>query len=520
MLQVIHMNGRHPIDDLFARGLRDAEATPPASVWEGIARRRGRGHVTWLRLRQRWRMGVLALLLLGGAAAYWTSGPTTAEAPVPGQRTLAEAPAAQPQAPFGGPLTEQATPVSDGTASEATSSRTVSASTGSPRMPEPVPPATSTPTTRSGASRTPSPTPESPTAARNEALRMRDSERAMHPTTTAVPRTAPAVQESPSVAAMSPGPSSSPATSSPAPASVAAAPGPTTGTASVADAGAVRRSEATDLFASRLFPAPAKLDRPAGEAVPDRRAGQPYVLPKADWWIGLQAGYYQETRTWRGTDRQLVDGLNGTETTHQPWGIALTGGRAFRSGWGISTGAEYISAQYAFRHEDRIITRDQEINSVLVTLNAQVVDQFVDTVVTITEQQRSVEAINRYAIVRVPLEASFHQGCGRWSYGLRAGAAVELLRMRSGFTLSDAGSENGTTYSVPLSQGSSHARSAMLLSLSAGVELGYSLTDRIGLWLAPTYVRGWTPLGAHDLYPLPERTGLRFRVSYTLPSPR
>lgn len=312
------------------------------------------------------------------------------------------------------------------------------------------------------------------------------------------------------------GSSSAPAAPSPAPTSVPVA----ARTAAVADAEVVRRPDATDLFASRLFPAPAKLARPSGEAVPDSRAGQPYVLPKADWWIGLQAGYYQETRTWHGTDRQLVDGLNGTETTHQPWGIALMGGRAFRSGWGISTGAEYISAQYAFQHEDRIITRNQEINSVLVTLNAQVVDQFMDTVVTITEQQRSVEAINRYAIVRVPLEASFHQGRGRWSYGLRAGAAVELLRMRSGFTLSDADSENGATYSVPLSQGSSHARSATLLSLSAGVELGYSLTDRIGLWLSPAYVRGWTPLGAHDIYALPERTGLRFRVSYTLPSPR
>ena len=35
------MNGRHPIDDLFARGLRDAEATPPPAVWEGIVRERG-----------------------------------------------------------------------------------------------------------------------------------------------------------------------------------------------------------------------------------------------------------------------------------------------------------------------------------------------------------------------------------------------------------------------------------------------------------------------------------------------
>lgn len=517
MLQVIHMNGRHPIDDLFARGLRDAEATPPASVWEGIAHRRGRGYVTWLRLRQRWRMGVLALLLLGGAAAYWTSDPsepsrTATVPPGPGQGTLAEAPAAHPQTPASEHLAEQVPSSSDQTASEAFPSATTPASMGATAELETVPSDASTPTARSSASS--APVPASPTASRNGAPRTRSSGRNDRSLMTAAPTTSPAPQASLRAAA------TPPVTSSSKPASVPAALGPTAGTPSVTDAGAARRSEATDLFASRLFPAPAKLDRPAGEAVPDSRIGQPYVLPKADWWIGVQAGYYQETRAWHGTDRQLADGLNSTETTHRPWGVALMGGRAFRSGWGISTGAEYISAQYAFQHEDRIITRDQNINSILVTLDTQVVDLFVDTVVTITEQQRTVEAINRYAIVRVPLEASFHQGCGRWSYGLRAGAAVELLRMRSGFTLSDAGSENGATYSVPVSQGSSRTRSATLLSLSAGVELGYALTDRIGLWLAPTYVRGWMPLGEHDLYALPERTGIRLRVSYTLPSPR
>ncbi|MFZ1658758.1 MAG: hypothetical protein WAT61_08070, partial [Flavobacteriales bacterium] len=64
------MNERQPIDDLFARALRDAEATPPPRVWEGVARERGWAHVTLVRLQRRW--GLLALLLLlGGASAYW-----------------------------------------------------------------------------------------------------------------------------------------------------------------------------------------------------------------------------------------------------------------------------------------------------------------------------------------------------------------------------------------------------------------------------------------------------------------
>lgn len=514
MLQVIHMNGRHPIDDLFARGLRDAEATPPAAVWEGIARRRGRGYITWLRLRQRWRMGVLALLLLGGAAAYRMSGPTTSPgtpAEVPGTgRQLAEAPATLPQAPTNGPATEPAMPPSSGAAAGTTPSHIASTSAGT--TPTAALPAAPTPTVRTGApAHSPS---QTPSAARsNRADRPAAGSASPEAPRSGSARTARTTLTPPAA-------STTIAASSPTAASAPAEPAAPPSTREMVDDGFVRQPEASDLFPSRLFPAPAKLARPAAGIVPDSRTGQPYVLPKADWWIGVQAGYYQETRTWHGTDRQLADGLNSTETTHHPWGVALLGGRAFRSGWGFSTGAEYISAQYAFQHDDRIITRNQEINSVLVTLNAQVVDQFVDTVVTITEQQRSVEAINRYAIVRVPLEASFHKNFGRWSYGLRAGAAVELLRMRSGFTLSDAGSENGATYSVPVTQGSSRTRSATLLSLGAGAELGYALTDRIGLWLAPTYVRGWMPLGEHDLYALPERAGLRFRVSYTLPSPR
>ena len=48
----MHMKGEHPIDDLFARGLRDAESTPPAAVWEGIDRERNWAHITLLKLRR------------------------------------------------------------------------------------------------------------------------------------------------------------------------------------------------------------------------------------------------------------------------------------------------------------------------------------------------------------------------------------------------------------------------------------------------------------------------------------
>lgn len=271
-----------------------------------------------------------------------------------------------------------------------------------------------------------------------------------------------------------------------------------------------------DIRASRSPMRFSRLDRPVGEGFPMGRAAIPYVLPNADWWVAVQAGCYNESRTWHGRDEDLVNGLNSTEKSHAPWGAGVLAGREYRSGWGFSTGAEYVSAQYDFKHEDRILARNETITSVVITLNAEVLDTYMDTVVTIEERRRQVEAINRYSIVRVPLEGSYHKGHGRWTYGVRAGLAAEFLTMRSGLTLADEG-EEGSAYSVELDQSSGRTRTATLLSAGVGLDLGYSLTEHLGLWLTPTYSRGISPLGDHDLYALPERTGLRLRLSYTLP---
>lgn len=278
-----------------------------------------------------------------------------------------------------------------------------------------------------------------------------------------------------------------------------------------------RRTPAADeITAARLPRLLPTIGRTAPEALPDHRTGPAYVLPSSDWWIGVQAGYYGEQRTWHGNEERLVNELNSTETLHRPWGAGVMGGREYRSGWGLSLGAEYVSAQYDFKHEDRIITRTETRNIVLVTLNATVVASYLDTVVTIDEQRRMVEAVNRYAIVRVPFEASYHKGFGRWSYGLRAGVAAEYLMTRSGLTLAD-GQSDDTQYSVSVPQEGGRDRTSLFLSAGVGLDLGYALTERIGLWVTPAYTRGLTSFGDHGLYALPERAGVRLLLSYTLP---
>jgi hypothetical protein len=61
----------HPIDDLFRRGLAEAEVVPPPSVWEGVQRgRRRSGWLPWPGLN-----GLLLLLIPATLATAWLAWP-------------------------------------------------------------------------------------------------------------------------------------------------------------------------------------------------------------------------------------------------------------------------------------------------------------------------------------------------------------------------------------------------------------------------------------------------------------
>ncbi|MFT3884471.1 MAG: hypothetical protein QM724_03290 [Flavobacteriales bacterium] len=521
------MNGKHSLDDLFARGLRDAEAAPPGAVWEGVVRRRGRAHRILQRLRRNWGYGLTALLLIGAGTAFWTSytsGPGhTAEAvpssgtAIPGREraSTTEEPRAVPEGP-----TEASGTTSPGGVPVPPPNAAATPGTPAPILPEQAP---APGITRSSAQRTDARTPE-------HAERSASSTSASSPRTVAVGHTADAYGAASSATRRSsidtrntnaPDPSAA-STPVSAPSSVASVPR-SGADASLAGSDHAPAWEGASVLRpngqDRAVQEPARMvgllrDRPA--PAPATITTPPYVRPKGDRWVAVQSGYYQEERVWNGSDKALVKALGHTETPHYPWSIGVAAGRTFRSGWGLSVGAEYLGARYRFLHEDRIVQRTETVTRYLVTLNTDIFSSRMDTLVSISEDRRTSSAINTYSVVRVPVELSYHRPWKRWRYGVQAGVAAEFVRMRSGLTLST--SPEGSEYAVDLASEDQKQRSNTLLTGSIGLDLGYLINDRIGLWATPTYMRGLSPLTTGDAaYAMPDRWGVRFRLAYTFP---
>jgi len=226
----------------------------------------------------------------------------------------------------------------------------------------------------------------------------------------------------------------------------------------------------------------------------------------------VTAGQYRETRTWRGADAQLVQALQGTETDHHALHVGLLVGVRAKGGWGLATGLEYGAARYDFRHLDRFRSVRDSVVTNVVTFNAVVVGSFTDTVTTSTEVRQAVAAVNHHTVLRVPLEASWTNPWRRWHWGVRGGLALEFNAMRAGATLM-SGPEGTRTVDISTMD----SRTVVLVSGSVGADLGYALNERTILWLSPGYTSGLFSLTPTDEKPfaVPERTGLRFGLSYT-----
>lgn len=499
------MREQHPLDDLFARGLRDAEATPSDAVWEAIVQERGWAHLALLRLRRRW--GWLALmLLLGGAAGYWGKGsPGEEHAEVRGTVGMASN-AVHPRA-----LVATSTTVATSARfTDPAREHTEQSSPAALATPTPATPSTATPLT-DAASITEHRSPRTSPAHKQGPL----GYAAQAPPTSAFAIASGIHQTQSSTALpaeepLSEGPSDAPATGT----LTAEMPGP--GSAWPTAIERINPSEASGrvlggigLLSMRSpWPVRGPLQAVLQDAPPPTFAG-----PRQAWWVAVTAGQYRETRNWHGREGQLVRALQGTETPHRTTSYGVLAGLVGRKGWGITTGMEYGAAHYDFMHFDQFrSTRDSLVTHV-ITFNTVVLDSYVDTVATTSEVRRTVAAVNRYTTLRVPLEGSWHRAWRRWHLGLRGGVAVEFNTMRSGVTLMSG--EDGTR-SVDVS--STEKRKATLVSGGLALDVGYALTERLGLWASPGCATGLFSLSPTDgsPYAVPERLGVRIRLAYTL----
>jgi hypothetical protein len=486
------MKDKHPIDELFARGLRDAGAEPPPQVWEGIVRERDWAHLVLLRLRRRW--GWLALvLLLGGIGAY---GGLATRKPAPPDMTASISPSIGHDT---APMQQAPSPVALQTAlRESATNRTAPveaeesparhgrsnlrnnapASTGTSA----APPATATTQDSLGESRQPRTGTASATGT------------SIHRTRPGQGPDAPAsmrLAENPSTPASIPG-------------STAMLPAPQ----AILNANPL----AAETFPARmslLYPATALAE------LPGLRSGTlpPPGQPRHSWWLAATAGIYGETRSWRGANADLNRALQQAETPHHSTFLGVMAGREGPTGWGYSAGVEYGTIRYNYGHLDQYRSLSDSIIQQVVTFNSQVIYSFSDTLTTESQVSRRMVAVNRYVLVRVPVELGWHRAWRRWQFGARAGVALEFSTQRAGLTLMDAA---GGTRSVDFTAG--ERRSALVACGTLGADAGFAFTDRLALWATPGYTLGLLSLWPTDgtPYAVPTRLGVRFRLAYTI----
>lgn len=499
------MREQHSLDDLFARALRHAEAVPSEAVWEGILQERDWAHLTLLRIRRRWGWLSLILLLCGTAGYLGITYTGEKRAEVRGTSST-NSNTIVPNSSMGAPSPVGAN-ASLNSATTENPERTSSATTNTPMsyslstdwqptvgasVPEDEAAKTGNGLTRRTQGRS-----TKALAISNLAVTA-ETEQPFNPTAVQV------------ALAVSEGPTTGPISGEPTADIMKTLP-KVAPTHDRKDQSGTPGMEPGRVGLLAILPT--KWEQELLTTDPRGTSSPTFMGPRQAWWMAVSIGQYRETRTWHGGDAMLVNALHSTETPHRTTNFGVIVGLEGRKGWGFATGIEYGAAHYDFQHFDQFRSTQDSLVTHVITFNTLVLDSYVDTVSTFTEVRRTVAAVNHYTTIRVPLEGSWHKAWRRWHLGLRGGVAVEFNTMRSGVTLMSA---DGGTRSVDVS--TTEKRTATLVSGGLALDVGYALTERLGLWASPGYAAGLFSLSPTDgsPYAMPERFGVRVRLAYTL----
>jgi hypothetical protein len=521
-----NMNAKHPIDELFARGLSDAEATPPPAVWEGIVRQRGWGHRTLLQLQRRWGLLAGLLLLVGGSVAGWhySTSPTPAQIaathtsasttqPVTSAAEVAATTTTSQELEANTAATSQHDEVAAPTTHTATQEQNdlVQADHPKPNTPSPSSIQATAPESIAEA-RTPSSSPsktiahpiDGPSPNRNVVVTLGAVDETEHASSNTASTTAAAASLNPS----SEGTPGNRTAGQPVLAtSEVYVPERTTPTTGL-NSGAPMWLPARTINVGPMLITAAALQ--SGTLVP-------YKKPKASWNVGITGGFYSEERTWKGKDLELVNALNGTETPHYPYSVGLALGRDWHSGFNMVLGLEYAVARFDLTRTERTQEwTQQNTPGFIVLLDTMIVAYSDDTTyLTLTEHVRETSTRNTVTSFRIPLEVGYGIDWRRWTFGMRVGPVAEFIRSRSGLTLDLHNSDN-TTYAVQVDK----ERANTIISASLSPYIGFRLSERMQIAAEGVYMRGLGELGGSDAYVLPDRIGARLHLSYTLPHKR
>jgi hypothetical protein len=507
------MNGKHPIDELFARVLRDAEAAPPPAVWEGIVRKRGGASGLFRRSLRKWGLGALLLLLIGGAAGYWVLANGTNEqaeehlsqrvladkeaankaaTPTPTSNAYGSSPAATPLPTDGADLTASAVGAVADHSQEQTAATNNSSSSTQPNTSVAVPNS--------------SPKVESPRLVLPKATNS-DASIATVGGSARPDHAAPANEKPPASEVAKPtehSVSSEPPQVNPNVPFRADHSKATSGSGGSPEPYTPSTRTAPDDHLARAAlvssPLPLQEAKQPGPMLPGR-AIDPYVLAAGNWWFGVQLEWMAVQGTWHGAGSE-VNSLNVSETWRDRKGASLVAGREWQSGWSAGLGVGVSQVRSNFVHRLVEPTRSQTVvdttwTSIPMGQQTSYTWDIIQTELVEQGTERTYRSTNTYTLLRIAPEVSYRLWeRKRFSVHGRFSPIISATLGRSGNTLIaadsvDVNADLGSQLDVlELSNPAVTDRYPLAIALSGGLDARYQLCDRLSIGILPTFAYG------------------------------
>lgn len=472
------MNAPHPIDDLFAQGLRNAEAAPPAAVWTGVLHAR-KARRTRAR-RRRWLVALAALLLLGLASwplLHEGAGPAPATATIPPPERTGSAQGTLPPPGAGTPTTQPAA-----TATAQGTSPVIAPDEHTTAGDRTAPKAATRPRSR-------------PQEGRPAAASTATTDRTEHAPAAGTSNDGPGAAGDPMAAGTRP---AQPRQEGGSQGSAAADPG-----ADPTAAMAPRPVEDAERFRlERLRPLLAQASPATGASTPrSLPIGPGYLLPSGFGWLALETGLTQVNGAWQGTSAE-VDALNQSETWRERTAVGLAGGWQWRSGWSVGLGAGVASTRsraLGSVNEPSYVENTVDTNWVATAVGQHSVYTWnIDSAqVERPGAERKYSSTNRYTAVYLAPEVGYWRDVRRFTWGVRTGAVIGIPVQRTGNTLEQAdgaGDAQSTAFNLqPVNDDRFQRRFPVSISFFASAELRYHLTEHWAVGLGPSYITDLAP---------------------------
>jgi hypothetical protein len=541
----MHMKGEHPIDDLFARGLRDAEITPPTAVWEGIVRERNWAHITLLQLRRRWGYMLLGLLLLGGGTAYFAAqegsagttqgttvlaskepiaavqaeGVATTSATIEGRETQEPRPAhaspghvASQEAEHPGGSTAGSNTTSHPHTSSSITSAYNAVGAGKPNVPVAS-------NARPGQDRA-SAADASRAAADHERSAAAQQVPDINTTLTADMHEGLPSSATGSSTRMEDAPQVAPLDGGITPTANAIATDARTyssGAAFLGDARWMRTLPSLVTVALGADPEPIN-------AHPE----DPYVLRNKRVFVGLQFDWTAVSGKWRGSAEEVA-ALNRSETWLDRKGTGVVMGLRWRSGLHVALAASASQQRSRFLHTMQVAgdtSTTVDTTWIATAAGPQTVYTWDIVPVMITEpgiEERTM-ATNTYTQLRMAPELGYGHRFGRWSLGVRVGPMITATLSRKGRTLvpdpvQPDGNELPPNPPIVISADDRSVDERFRLSFGAfaALDIQYHLTEAIMLGAGPVWSTNFAGSGGTVPAASLSELGGAFRLLFDLP---